>query len=206
MGTLPICCILPIPAIRRREYTSTRGQSFVIKLLKNKTDALVAELNLLGDDEETLVTNILGSYVGFVMAGFNLEELGSSILSDVCSYVSDKYQDFTSYISGLFGGKKEGGKHAATSCRFSASIRELEARAADLSSCAASLRNKSSEIAKIRSQICGNILSGIAVGLPLTGVMKRLKNCAADADRIAKVLSNGAETYRQTEQNILNRT
>jgi hypothetical protein len=47
----------------------------------------------------------------------------------VCSYVSDKYQDFTSYISGLFGGKKEGGKHAATSCRFSASIRELEARA-----------------------------------------------------------------------------
>jgi hypothetical protein len=36
--------------------------------------------------------------------------------------------------------------------------------------------------------------------------MKRLKNCAADADRIAKVLSNGAETYRQTEQNILNRT
>jgi hypothetical protein len=188
------------------EYTSTRGQSEEIKLLKAGTDTLVAGINLLGDDEETLVTDILGSFVGFVMAGHDLKELGSNLLSDACSYISDKYRDFTSFVSGLFGGKKESGRHAAASCRFSASIRGLEAGAADLQACAASLRSRSSEIEKIRARICGNILSGIAVGLPLSGVMKRLKDCAADADRIAKVLSNGAETYRQTEQSILNRT
>ena len=179
------------------EYIQSRDQAGYIVAAKTVEALIVAAIDLGGYKKpvaEFLIYSLFGTLMGIFISdeGKKWEEIDwKKILQEVL----ENLEDFSG-IEFLDFFQKD---HKETSYYVSVNTDALRDYSTTMSTAAGQIESLRSEIQKLQRKLATNIISGVAVGLPLQLVLTQLDTEVNKLERLAGFLTNAADQYDAAE-------
>lgn len=177
------------------EYISSAEQAGYIKVIKEALDFVVRTMD---DLDNSTLEFIVYSFVGMLLgAGFSSEaDLINANIFDWIKIIGEFLENLDDYIEDYIENKRE---NRYSSIHLVIDTNALRDYGIALNNAATEIEALHSRVKRLQREMASNIISGVAIGLPLQAVLAQLDSEAGKLEKLAAVLSSCAEQYDTAE-------